>query len=198
MIYRRLPQNSTRKTIRLKGYDYSQSGWYFVTICTENRECVLGNVVNGKMVLNNIGNMIEKWWNKIPNKFNVILDENQIMPNHIHMIIRIVGADPCVRPHISINGSTRGSNGDGSTRGSTPTAVGTMIQWFKTMSTNEYIKNVHNKKWKPFDKRLWQRNYYEHIIRNETDLNKIREYIKTNPKMWDRDRNNPINVKIKI
>lgn len=186
-----------RQSIRLKNYDYSQSGLYFVTICTENRECLFGDIINGKMVLNECGNMIEKWCNKIPNKFNVILDKNQIMPNHIHIIIHIVGADPCVRPNnnpcvrpnILINESNNGS-----TRGSTPTA-GTMIQWFKTMSTNEYIKNVNEKKWKPFDKRLWQRNYYEHIIRTENDLNKIREYIINNPSMWDRDRNNPVNVK---
>lgn len=186
---------NNRGTIRLKGYDYSQLGLYFVTICTQNRECLFGDVFNEKMILNNIGNMIEKWWNKIPNKYSrVELDVCQIMPNHIHGVIQIVGADPCVRPN---DGSTRGSNGNGSTRGSTPTTVGTMIQWFKTMSTNEYIKNVHDKKWKPFDKRLWQRNYYEHIIRSENDLNKIREYIKTNPQMWERDRNNPkFSVKI--
>jgi len=181
----------SRKTIRLKGYDYSQPGFYYVTICTQNRECVFGDVVNGKMVLNDIGNMIEKWWNKIPNKFNAVLDEKQIMPNHLHGVIHIVGVDPRVDP--TNYGRTHGSD-YGRTHGSAHTngtTIGTIIQWFKTMSTNEYIKNVRDKKWKPFNKRLWQRNYYEHIIRTENDLNKIREYIKMNPKIWDRDRNNP-------
>lgn len=82
-----------RQSIRLKNYDYSQNGLYFVTICTENREFLFGDVINGKMVLNNIGNMIEKWLNKIPERFDTVeLDKFQIMPNHIHMIIRIVGA----------------------------------------------------------------------------------------------------------
>ncbi len=185
-----------RKHIRLINYDYSQSGLYFVTICTENRECLLGNVINEKMILNDVGNMIKKWWNKIQNKFNVISDENQIMPNHIHTIIHIVGADPCVRPNnksfVRPNILINGSNNE-LTRGSTPTTIGTMIQWFKTMSTNEYIKNVNEKKWKPFNKRLWQRNYYEHIIRNENELNKIRQYIKNNPLFCNKDVNNPIN-----
>lgn len=182
--------NKNRQSIRLKNYDYSQSGLYYVTICTQNRKNLFGDVVGGKMILNECGNMIEKWWIKIPERFNTVrLGTFQIMPNHIHMIIHIVGADPCVRPtqhdpHVRPNMSINGS-----TRGSTPT-VGTMIQWFKTMSTNEYIKNVHDEKWKPFDKRLWQRNYYEHVIRTENDLRKIREYIKTNPQIWYRDRNN--------
>jgi len=185
---------SNRQSIRLKGYDYSQSGLYFVTICSENREHIFGHIVGAdpcvrpsidpcvrpSMDLNDCGKIIKKWLNKIPNKFNVVLDEYQIMPNHIHMIIQIV----------SNNGSTRGSNGNGSTRGSTPT-IGTIIQWFKTMVTNEYIQNVYEKKWKSFDKRLFQRNYYEHIIHNETELNQIREYIQQNPLMWERDRNNP-------
>ena len=146
-----------RQLIRLRNYDYSQSGWYlpaqsgFVTVCTQNRE---------------------------------ELDTCQIMPDHIHTIIHIVGtypvgADPCVRPLSNVYVRPL-LNVSGSTHGSTPT-IGTMIQWFKTMSTNEYIKNVHDEKWKPFNKKLWQRNYYEHIIRTENDLNKIREYIKANP-----------------
>ena len=190
-----------RRSIRLRNYDYSHSGRYFVTICTQDRECLFGGIVNGEMVLNNIGNMIEKWWNKIPERFNMAkLDVFQIMPDHIHTIIRIVvGADPCVRP--SSNSRVRPSSNarthphkqntleltqntpdvSGSTHGSTPTTIGMMIQWFKTMSTNEYIKNVQGEKWKPFNKKLWQRNYYEHIIRNESELYKIRRYIKTNP-----------------
>jgi len=82
--------------------------------------------------------MIEKWLNKIPKRFNMVeFDTFQIMPNHIHTIIRIVGADPCIRPSLNVSGSTHGS---------TPTIIGMIIQWFKTMSTNEYIKNVHDEK----------------------------------------------------
>ncbi len=136
--------------------------------------------------------MIQKWCNKIPNKFNVILDENQIMPNHIHMIIRIVGAG--FMPARDERATTR----VGATTRVAPTTVtlGDIIGAFKSLTTYEYIMGVKNNGWKPFDKRLWQRNYYEHIIRTENDLNKIHEYIKTNPQMWERDRNNPMNVKI--
>ena len=118
------------------------------------------------------------------------------MPNHIHGIIVI----------------TNGSANDGRTHGSAPTdwiptvgvnprvdpinpTLGTIIQWFKTMTTNNYICGVKNHGWQSFDKRVWQRNYYEHIIRTEIGLNKIRQYIQNNPKMWDRDRNNPKNFK---
>ncbi|MCG2789888.1 MAG: hypothetical protein L6405_08100, partial [Actinomycetia bacterium] len=79
----------------------------------------------------------------------------------------------------------------GATTRVAPTTVGDIIGAFKSLTTHQYIMGVKNNGWKPFEKRLWQRNYYEHIIRTENDSNKIREYIKTNPQMWDRDRNNP-------
>jgi len=79
--------NTNRKTIRLKGYDYSQSGWYFVTVCTENRKRLFGNIINENMVLNECGKMIESIWQSLPKRFPVVLDAFQIMPNHIHMIM---------------------------------------------------------------------------------------------------------------
>jgi len=82
-----------RKQIRLRKYNYSNAGWYFVTICTQNRECLFGNIVNNKIIINDIGNIIEKIWKKIPKRFNLVeLDTFQIMPNHLHGIIVIVGA----------------------------------------------------------------------------------------------------------
>lgn len=175
-----------RQSIRLKNYDYAKSGLYFVTICTENREYLLGDIVDGKMVLNECGNMIEKWWNGIPEHFDMVeLDTFQIMPNHIHMIIHIVGAG--LVP----------ARGDRATTRVAPTAVtlGDIIGAFKSLTTHEYILNVKNNCWKPFDKRLWQRNYYERIIRNEEEYVKIKEYIKLNPMMWERDRNNLNNIR---
>lgn len=179
--------DKNRQSIRLKNYDYSQSGLYFVTICTENRENVFGEIVDGKMVLNNVGNMIEKWWNKIPERFDTVeLDKFQIMPNHIHTIIHIVGAGfmPArnKRATTMVRATTRVAP--------TTVVLGDIIGAFKSLTTHEYVMGVKNNGWKPFDKRLWQRNYYENIIRTENDLNKIREYIKTNPQIWYRDRNN--------
>lgn len=181
--------DKNRQSIRLKNYDYSQSGLYFITICTENREYLFGDIVDGKMVVNNIGNMIKKLWNKIPERFNMVeLDIFQIMPNHLHGVIQInVGAGFIPARDLI---STRDKR---ATTRVAPT-VGDIIGAFKSLTTHEYIINVKNNGWKPFDKRLWQRNYYEHIIRTENDLNKIREYISNNPLMWEKDRNNPINM----
>jgi len=184
----------TRKQIRLKKYDYSDTGWYFITICTQNRKCLFGNVINNKIILNKFGNIVYKKINELRIYKNVEIDVYCIMPNHIHLILIIVGADPCVRPLLkNINLS---QNIDlGSTRGSTPTqksnpTIGEYVKRFKTLTTFIYINNVKNNNWPPFEKRLWQRNYYEHIIRNQYDLNRIRQYVRDNPMNWNEDRNN--------
>jgi len=177
-----------RKQIRLKKYDYSDVGWYFVTICTQNREYILGNVVDGEMILNEFGKIINKKINELIKYKNVDVDVYCVMPNHIHLILIIVGADPRVRPI-----SNNGFNDLGSTQGSTPTSnpiLGEYIKRLKTLTTYIYIKNVKNNNWPKFNKRLWQRNYYEHIIRNKFNLNRIRQYIRDNPTNWEEDRNN--------
>ena len=168
-----------RQSIRLKNYDYSKSGLYFVTVCTQNRECLFGDVIDEKMILNEFGKIIDNVFKLLLNRHEQIkLDVYQIMPNHINMVIQIVGAG--FMPARDERATTRVA----------PT-LGDIIGAFKSLTTHEYILNVKNNGWKPFDIRLWQRNYYEHIIRSKTDLDKIREYIRTNPQMWDRDRNNP-------
>ncbi|ODS32308.1 MAG: hypothetical protein SCARUB_02556 [Candidatus Scalindua rubra] len=175
-----------RSSIRLKGYDYSQTGVYYVTICVQDRLHLFGEITNDKMVLNDAGVMVEKWWSKFPEKFpTIMLDEYIIMPNHMHGIIIIkqppdVGADPRVCP------DNMGEH--------TGSPLHRVMQWFKTMTTNEYIRNVKNANWKPFNKRFWQRNYYEHIVRNENELNHIREYIINNPLQWQFDRENPNHI----
>lgn len=163
-----------RRSNRLQDYDYSSEGMYFVTICTQERKCIFGDVVGAdpcvgpKMVLNSIGEMIQSWWGKLPNRFpNVELDQFMIMPNHIHGIVTIHGR----------------------THGSAPT-LGRMIQWFKTMTTNHYIRGVKQNQWPPFPGRLWQRGYYEHITRNEEELFEIRQYIQENPIKWESDPEN--------
>jgi len=168
-----------RKSIRLNGFDYSQEGLYFVTICTNNQVCFLGEVLNDEMVLTDAGRLVEKWWLKLPDKFpNIELDYYVVMPNHFHGIISIVGADPCVCPD-NLTGEHAGS------------PLQSIMQWFKTMSTNEYIRGVKQLGWMPFNRKFWQRSYYEHIIRNEKELNRIREYIQNNPLKWELDRENP-------
>lgn len=196
------PSKNHRKTIRLKGYDYSEPGAYFITIRTKDRECFFGNIVDDKMVLNNCGWMIEKWYFEIPNKFpDIHCDQYIIMPNHIHFIIINVGADLCVCPNNACMGEHTGSplrihlekHACGGEHIGSP--LHRVVQWFKTMTMDEYIKNVKNNGWKPFNGKLWQRNYYEHIIRNENELNRIREYITNNPLKWSLDIENPQKIK---
>ncbi len=155
-----------RRSIRLKGYDYANSGAYFLTIVTQGRACLFGEIVNAETRLNDAGSVIERWWFELNNKFRTVeTDDFVIMPNHFHGIVVIadVGADLCVGPV-----------GTGAHIGAPLPAI---VQWFKTMTTNEYLRGVKTSGWAPFQGRLWQRNYYEHIIRDEESLNRIRQYI---------------------
>ncbi len=186
----------SRRSIRLKGYDYSQTGAYFVTICTQNWLHLFGEIANEAMVLNDAGMMVVKWWNELRNKFQDIeLDEFVVMPNHFHGILQIfdvnaVGADQRVCPRVYPD-----NVGEHKEKGKhIGLPLHRMMQWFKTMSTNEYIRNVRNNHWTPFIKKLWQRNYYDHIVRNENELNRIREYIIINPMQWHCDRENPNHI----
>lgn len=179
------PEIHHRRSIRLKGYDYSQAGLYFITLCTQNSLHLFGEIASDEMVLNNAGIMIEKWWKELKNKFpNIELDEFVVMPNHFHGILQIinthtVGADLRVCP------DNAGEHIEGKHIG---LPLHRTMQWFKTMSTNEYIRNVKNNHWTPFNKKLWQRNYYEHIIRDEKSYLHISEYIRTNPLKWPDDK----------
>ncbi|HDR1022366.1 TPA: transposase [Pasteurella multocida] len=160
-----------RRSIRIKDYDYSQTGLYFVTICVQNKRCLFGQVNNENCILNDAGEMITKWYFEIQNKFqNIYCLEHIVMPNHIHFILDI---------DREMEYYTQNAH-------SYPT-LSDAVRWFKTMTTNEYIRQVKVNNWLPFDKRLWQRNYYEHIIRNERSYNEISDYIVTNPISWQTD-----------
>jgi len=207
MVYN--PKIHNRKSIRLKGYDYSHAGLYFVTICCQNREHLFGKIIDGKLALNNAGVMIEKIWHEISNDFpNIHLNEYITMPNHIHGIIEIpVGADSIsahlstpistqISDDISIRKRKRAEMDSAAKRAemdSAPT-VGTglsrVVQSFKRHTTIEYINMVKQNILPSFDKRIWQRNYWEHIIRNENEFVKISEYIRNNPINWNRDKLN--------
>ncbi len=189
-------EKHSRRSIRLKGWDYSSEGAYFVTICTQNKVSIFGDIVDGSIKLNEIGKMVNRWWIELVQKFkNIKLDEYIIMPNHLHGIIFIVGADLSVCPESDLSVCPESDlsvcpanqNKKGEHIGS---PLHKMIQWFKTMTTNEYIRGVKENMWKPYDGRLWQRNYYEHIIRNEDELNLIRQYIQENPLKWNDDPEN--------
>ncbi len=196
---------------RLKEYDYSMEGTYFLTIVTQNRKFLFGNIVDGLMHLNEAGMMVGNWWTELPHKFPTTqIDEFIVMPNHFHGIIFImgpysfgtdvrvrggvdveadVGADLCVRPNRPLdNAELTEHKGEG---GHTGPPLPRLVQWFKTMTTNEYLRGVKKYGWIPFPGKLWQRSFYDHVIRDEDSLNRIREYIVKNPMLWEIDRDNP-------
>ena len=246
------PQIHHRKSIRLKEYDYSQAGLYFITICCQNRKCLFGNITVGagpracpqiklnnarQMKLNNAGQMINQIWNEIPSFYNGFnIHEFIVMPNHIHGIIEIVkpvGAGPraCPNNEQSINEQSineqsineqsineqnvkpsnmqnvkqinmqngqqiNGNNGqqingnNGHPQVVAPTGLSDIIKRFKTLTTKRYIDGVKTHGWQRFDGKLWQRNYWEHIVRDENEYQRISKYIINNPIKWNMDKLN--------
>jgi len=190
-----------RRSIRLKGWDYASPGWYFVTICVQNRECMFGHIANNKIFLTDAGRMIEKIWLNIHEKYlGIALDEFVIMPNHIHGIVGLyVGAGPCACPSASMDAINHQGRGRASARrtayGSPRTenrlSLPDLIRQFKTMTAKRYSEGVIQCNWPEFHKRLWQRNYYEHIIRSDKELDQTRQYVRDNPAAWPLDDENP-------
>jgi REP-associated tyrosine transposase len=174
----------SRRSVRLMGFDYAEPGAYFVTIVTQERSCLFGEIIEGQMQVNRAGEAITRWWLELTRKFTTVeTDEFIVMPNHCHGIIVIVdptvGADLRVGPPNDRTGAHAGA------------PLPTIVQWFKTMTTNEYIRGVKTLGWPSFRGQLWQRSYYEHVIRNADSLNRIRQYIIDNPVRWEFDRENP-------
>jgi len=157
------------ESTRLPEYNYSSPGAYFFTICTKNRECFLGEIVEGQMILNNFGKIVLDCWLDLPNHYkNIILDAVVIMPNHIHGIIIIVETD---------SGRTKPyrNNNHG---------LSEFVRALKTFS----CRYINTNRQTP-GSQVWQSRFHEHIIRYETELNNIREYIVNNPLNWEQDEN---------
>ena len=194
------PQKHHRRSIRLKGYDYRNAGAYFVTICTKNRECILNDpIVNG--IINDV-------WLALPSWFPTIaLDEFVIMPNHTHFVVW----NNVVATHtIALNPPSPNVNPPENRTGASPIpttwvipkpekintlpALGDIVGAFKSLVFKVYLDwieiNDPSRRAK-----FWQRNYYEHIVRSERELNAIRRYIKDNPKNWKMDRDNRENLR---
>jgi len=175
-----------RRSIRLRGYDYSRAGVYFVTLGTHNRECLFGQIVDGGMVLNDAGRIVSEEWSNTPIlRPDLELDEFVVMPNHFHGIIIITGRDTAHRADTIPKGTAHRAPTERFGK-PVPGSVPTIIRSFKSAVTRRV-----NEMRGTSGLKLWQRNYYEHIIRNETELNHIREYIINNPLKWDLDRENP-------
>ena len=184
-----------RRSIRLLAYDYAQAGGYFVTICAQNRECAFGEVLDGQMVLNEPGRMVETVWGELPQHYpGVEVDALVVMPNHLHGIIMLVGAGPWARPEA---GPRACPDNPGQPQGVAPTGTTSLpdvVHRFKSLTTARYRRGVLQGRWLPFPGRLWQRNYYEQVIRSEEELDAMRQYIADNPLRWAEDRENPANV----
>jgi putative transposase len=184
------PKIHHRKSIRLPGYDYSQAGAYYVTIVTFHRDCLFGEIVNKEMILNDLGKITDECWRAIPEHFPFVeLGVHVVMPNHMHGII-------------AINDDHRADANTSARRGAiyrAPTfrapiieqfgkptvgSLPTIVRTYKAAVTR-LIGRKHN------TTGIWQRNYYEHIIRDEKDLQNKTDYIEANPMLWDEDENNP-------
>lgn len=166
-----------RKSIRLKGYDYSQPGFYFVTICAQHRRSIFGDVVEGVMQLSDAGKIVERCWNDIPHHFpHVRLGAFQIIMNHVHGIVEIksiVGTRHAVSLHEAFGKPQPGS-------------LSTIIRSFKSVVTKQ-VRETGLSQGRSF----WQSRYYDHIIRSDREHFFIARYIELNPLMWHLDSNNP-------
>ncbi len=170
-----------RQSVRWRGFDYTSEGAYFVTICVQNRQSIFGEIQNGIMILNDVGAMIQDTWFQMPDRYSgIALDAFVVMPNHIHGIVVLnppeVGVTPRGCPVAA-----------GQARGPAPTSLSKVIHRYKSLTTARYRCAVDEQRWPPFEHRLWQRNYFDHVIRDEDDLNRIRDYIVENPKNWATD-----------
>lgn len=186
------PDVHHRRSIRWKGFDYSAAGAYFVTVCVQGRECFFGKMVGGEMVMNAAGKMVQSTWETLPERFpHLALDECVVMPNHFHGILWIVGAPLVGAPGQDIQKPIH-TRADARRAGTRPApTLGDIVGAFKSLSTNAYIEGVNNHGWPPFAGRLWQRNYYERVIRDEEEMRAARQYIRENPATWDIDAENP-------
>ncbi|MRR09433.1 hypothetical protein EG831_05025 [bacterium] len=174
-----------RSSIRLQGYDYSAAGAYYVTICTHDRSCLFGDVVGGVMIMNECGRIVEQELIRTPTiRREIRLDTWVVMPNHVHVIIVIddVGSqDVAVQPV----GAT-GRSPLPAPRGPSPRSLGSFIAGFKSSVTMR-INQHQNTPGHP----VWQRNYYEHVVRNGRSYDTIKRYVLENPLHWGQDAENP-------
>lgn len=177
------PDIHHRQSIRITNHDYSQQGGYFITVCTHQRAHLFGEIIDGRMVLNDTGIIAQKCWHEIPTHFPMVfLDESVIMPNHMHGIITINGVGANNHSPNSIARNIRANNHSPLPKGinGTSKTVGSIIRGFKIGVTCCYRNHGYADP-------IWQRNYWERIIRDERELQSVRQYIRNNPAQWQHD-----------
>ena len=201
------PRLHHRRTIRLRGYDYAGGGAYFVTICTQAKKCLFGEIVEGNMIVNEAGSIVQRIWDTLPQRFgSLVLDAFQIMPNHLHAIFVLPGPGleaalavatgaPVIQPFVD-RVVSKGTVGVGlalplkGTASRPPTgrriSMGDVVGAFKSISTIALNKFMSRPGARPLHE-----NFYEHIIRDTSELENIRDYIVHNPPRWLEDPENP-------
>jgi REP element-mobilizing transposase RayT len=183
-------QKHHRRSIRVKGYDYSQEGAYYVTIVTYQRDCLFGEIKDEEMHLNDFGKIADECWRSIPGHFPFVeLGAYVVMPNHMHGIILITddhGTATNLSPFVGATQWVAPTTPGNRPRGPKPKSLGAIIGSYKS-AVSSRIKKEYTAAG------IWQRNYYEHIIRDEKDLQNKTDYIEANPSLWDEDDNNPRN-----
>jgi len=185
------PQKHHRRSIRLKGYDYSQNGAYYVTIVAWQRECLFGKIVNKEMMLSKFGLVAKQQWEKLPKRFpNIELGAYIIMPNHMHGIIFITD-DRGTAENLNVLDGESSRRAPTQERFQKPVkgSIPTIIRSYKS-SVSYRINLIRGSDGVP----VWQRNYYEHVIRNDRDLQNKTDYINANPLLWAEDEENPNNL----
>ena len=182
-----------RQSSRLCGYDYAQPGAYFITICTHHRACLFGDVVHGEMQLSNCGRILSQEWIRTGDiRENVELDMFVIMPNHFHGILLVV-EEGTSTAHYARTWAPVVDKAVGATcrspipKGPAPGSIAAVIAGLKSATA----KRINHLRRTP-GTRVWQRGYYEHVIRNESDLHEIRQYVVNNPPKWELDEENPL------
>ncbi|NEX14063.1 MAG: transposase [Prosthecochloris sp.] len=176
-----------RKHLRLPEYDYAQEGVYFVTVCTQDKKCLFGDVVDTAMVLNDAGEMVKRCWQEIPVHFpHVALDCFVVMPNHVHGIVFIGDASGIVgaKNFSPLRFSKPCNNIQNQRPSGTSKTIGSIVRGFKIGVTKWMRQNTSTHK-------VWQRNYFERVIRNERELHEMQAYITNNPLKWTLDHENP-------
>ncbi|HZF33660.1 MAG TPA: transposase [Candidatus Angelobacter sp.] len=173
-----------RRSIRLREYDYAQPGGYFVTICTHDHKCLFGEVVDSEMHLNELGEIVAtEWLQTAEIRSEIALDAFVVMPNHVHAVVFITKDLPS--PSKDVLPRAR--------RGTGPRSLSALVAGFKAATT----RRANSIQRKPIDP-LWQRNYYEHVIRNDQDLDRIRRYVTDNPARWTDDGYHPSKIRALI
>ncbi len=183
-----------RKSIRFMGYDYTLAGAYFVTIISFRRVCNFGEIEKGEVNYSKIGQVIFDCWQNIPEKFSYVkLDEFTLMPNHLHGILWLLEHRGKGEAFSAVTDIRRQSKSENASplrpKGTRSRSLSAVMQNYKSVST----RMVNRKFFKPGNK-IWQRNFHDRIIRNNRELNAIRQYIIDNPLNWEMDKDNPANL----